>query len=74
MASDDAFQIALERLSAQMHAAAIWSAKAVLMTEDAQAPEFVSARVSRELVIRDAISQSCREWIATGTWLMMNKA
>ena len=73
MASRDLFQNALERLESQMKAAARWAAKAGLMTEQSQTVEFVAARITREHLIRESISESCRVWVRHNSWRMMNR-
>ena len=48
-----------------LNTAASWAIKAHLMSvDDRPLAPYLAARIAREPVIRDAISESCLEWIA----------
>ncbi len=55
-----------------MLAQAEWAAKAQIASVGNRA-EYRASRIARELVIRDAISQSCMEWIDTGSLPLMDR-
>ena len=41
----------------------IWAVKAHLMSLEGSKADYFAARIAREIEIRDAISESCMEWI-----------
>jgi len=57
---------ALKRLEPLLGQVSLWAIKARRVTLVHENPSALAAMIAREPVIRDAISESCREWIQSG--------
>ena len=63
---------ALTRLEPMTESASTWAIKAHLMLLDVPKSDYFAARIAKEPAIRDAISESCREWIGSRPFPRMN--
>lgn len=73
MTENNAFETALRRLSSVLEEKVILAAKDQRANERIRIPEYVAATLSRESAIRDAISQSCVEWVENGAVPIMSQ-
>lgn len=64
--------LALLKLQATAEQLWPWAIEARLMTAPVPRPDYFAARIAREPVIRDAISESCLAWIENQPWPVMD--
>src|SRR5205809_6685894 len=70
--ASNALKSAFDRLDRELITSCRWAVEGQILSSQDHQAEFASSKITREVEIRDAISQSCRVWIQTGFFPAMS--